>query len=50
MKYLNPKQRTEFIQKINKEIIRRDIFSSTSTFKKDGAKTLEKLCQTPFFT
>jgi hypothetical protein len=36
MKYLNPKQRTEFIQKINKEIIRRDIFSSisTSTFGK----------------
>jgi hypothetical protein len=35
-KVLTPRQRVELIQKVNKEIIKRDIFSST--FKKSGAK------------
>jgi hypothetical protein len=40
LKVLTPKQRVELIQKVNKEIIRMDLFSST--FKKSGAKVVTK--------
>jgi hypothetical protein len=40
LKVLTPRQRVEFIQKVNKEIIKRDLFS---TFKKSEAKNGDKV-------